>query len=717
MDPLLLSVDAQDPPKDKTFRRREFRRLLALVWPHRGTLAVGLISTVLFATLHTASLGGAFPVFKILLEQEGLQGWVDRTLAGKRLGVTFAPPSPDETVRAINVKHNSPAAKAGIHQDASVADPDGRPIAELLHELAWAAPAATVAVEATDSRQQRQPLQVSPGKLDRKMRLLRWAASFIPADANTDTGKLHTLGYILVGVVVMVLLANVFRYLGEVLIARAILYVMMGLRARLYERTLHLPMAFFSGQPTADLVGRFVQDIQEIQRGLLTVFGKFIREPMRAVFILGLALAIDWRITLSMIVVAPIAVTIFLLVGRSVKKANRKLLQAYGVMIGTLTASLQNLRVVKAYTAEGHERERLRTVDLRMLAQQLKLVKLQAFVSPMMETLAIVAGSVVTVWLAGRVLQHDLEPSEFATLGVILAMLFDPLRKLTDVYVRVQRSTAGAERIFQIIDQPTESDINTAHIDVKPLERGIEFVDVTFTYPGASVPAVKSVSMSIEKGETVAIVGPNGSGKTTLVSMLPRFFNPDSGEIRYDGIDIREASLKSLRRQIGLVSQEAIVFAGTPVENIAYGVAAPDRQGVEHAAGRAFADEFIRAITGGYEADLGERGTTLSGGQRQRLAIARAIFRDAPVLIFDEATSQIDTESEQKIQNALKEFSKDHTTFIIAHRLSTIQFANRIFVMDAGRMVDSGTHRELFDRCPLYRSLCETQFVTEPEPG
>jgi ABC-type multidrug transport system fused ATPase/permease subunit len=299
---------------------------------------------------------------------------------------------------------------------------------------------------------------------------------------------------------------------------------------------------------------------------------------------------------------------------------------------------------------------------------------------------------------------------------VILAMLFDPLRKLTDVYVRVQRSTAGAERIFHVIDQPTESDLNTAHVELKPLERGIEFVDVSFTYPGAHEPAVKNVSLSIQKGESVAIVGPNGSGKTTLMSMLPRFFNPDSGEIRYDGVNVREATLQSLRQQIGVVSQEAIVFAGTPIENIAYGIAAPDEERVHAAAGRAFADEFIRNIPGGYETDLGERGTTLSGGQRQRLAIARAIFRDAPVLIFDEATSQIDTESEQKIQNALKEFSKGRTTFIIAHRLSTIQFANRIIVLDEGQVVDTGTHKELFDRCPLYRNLCETQFVTEPAP-
>jgi subfamily B ATP-binding cassette protein MsbA len=383
-------------------------------------------------------------------------------------------------------------------------------------------------------------------------------------------------------------------------------------------------------------------------------------------------------------------------------------------MIGALTASLQGLRVVKAYTAEDYERERLRKVDLRVLKQQLKLARLEAFISPMMETVAVIAGSFMTIWLASRVLHHDLSMSKFAALGITLSMLFDPLRKLTDVYVRVQRSTAGAERIFQVLDQPGEGETSTPFVELKPLERGIDYVDVSYTYPGANTPALRNVTLSIRKGETVAIVGPNGCGKTTLVSMLPRFFDPHKGEIRYDGVNIRKASLKSLRSQIGLVTQEDVVFAGTPVENIAYGHASPDESRVRDAALRAFADEFIRGIPGGFTASLGERGTTLSGGQRQRLVIARAIFREAPILIFDEATSQIDSESELKIQTALQEFAKGRTTLIIAHRLSTIQFADRIIVMDAGRVIDSGTHAELFQRCPLYRNLCETQFVTNP---
>jgi ABC-type multidrug transport system fused ATPase/permease subunit len=700
-------------------------RILALVRPYWKLLVAGLLATIAFASLHTVSISAAFPVFKILLEEEGLAGWMDRTIAGRRLGVEFAPLTEKEpdTLRITKAAEDGILCPGGDCPFETINDVKGRSAAALLHDLAHeetgskARPffqvKATFVGEEPPRRVRTIQLELPAPEWD--VRLLQRVGSLIPAGA--DVNKLDTLKYLLVGLLITVVLANIFRYLGEVLISKAILRTMMKLRAVLYERSLRLSMSYFAGKPTADLVTRFVQDIQEIQRGLLTLFGKFIREPLRAVFIFGLAFVLDWRITLTMVVVAPIAVVIFLAVGRSVKKANKRLLEAYGMMIGALTASLQSLRVVKAYTAEDHERERLWQVDLRMFNHQLKLAKLRAFVSPMMETLAIVAASFVTLWLASRVLRHDLEMSTFVTLGVTLSVLFDPLRKLTDVYVRIQRATAGAERIFQVLDEPIEGDDSTARIELKPLEKGLDYVNVTFTYPGAEQPAVKNVSLSIEQGETVAIVGPNGCGKTTLVSMLPRLFDPDSGQIRYDGVDIREAAMKSLRTQIGLVSQEAIVFAGTPVENIAYGVPAAAESDAVDAAKHAFADEFISSIPGGYEADLGERGTTLSGGQRQRLAIARAIFRDAPILIFDEATSQIDTESELKIQTALKEFAKGRTTLIIAHRLSTIQFASRIIVMDSGRVIDTGTHEELFEGCPLYRNLCETQFITEPGTG
>ncbi|MCH7595112.1 MAG: ATP-binding cassette domain-containing protein [Planctomycetes bacterium] len=710
MNPKILSADDAHRAAPGGFRARHFGRVVAFTKPYRRSLVLGLLITVAFAGLHTVGITAAFPVFKILLEDEGLHGWVDRTVVGDRLGIDLAPLQEDDSVRILRVEVDSPFHDAGIAPGDDLVDVDGRPIKLLLSELAGA-----------DTGTPRDVMAGRPGETKRVtvelrpigtvLKALQWAVSFLPPDAKET--RLQTLGYILIVLVGIVVVSNVLRYIGEILIAGAVLHAMLDLRDRLYVHTLHLPMSYFSGTQTSDLVTRFVQDIQEIQRGLVTLFGKAIREPLRAMFLLGVALLLDWRITIMIIVIAPLATVMFLAVGRKAKKANRRLLQAYGNMIGALTTSLQNLRVVKAYTAEECERAHLDVVDRRVLKEQLKLARLDAFLSPMMETLGVIAASAFTVWLAGRVIDQTLSVPMFGTLSLTLAMLFDPLRKLSDVYVRIQRSTAGAERIFSVLDQPVETSGVVDAVTLAPLKESIELRGVSFTYPGGGAPALNDVSISIAKGETVAIVGPNGCGKTTLVSLLPRLFDPDSGEIRYDGVEIRDASLSSLRRQIGVVSQDAIVFAGTPLENIAYGQANVDRARAEDAARRAYADEFIRNLPGGYEAVLGERGTTLSGGERQRIAIARAIYRDAPILIFDEATSQIDSESELKIQTALREFAKGRTTIIVAHRLSTIQFATRIIVMDAGRVIDSGSHKQLVERCKLYQNLCETQLVAQ----
>jgi len=609
-----------------------------------------------------------------------------------------------------NVRDNSSAAKAGVSPLDVWLAPEGDTMANCLHKAARASDESVSLRIKSMKTGELRTTTLALVALDWKAQALLWGRGLLPDTASRS--PLDLLKYILTALIVVVVLANVFRYFGDIWIASAVLRSMMSLRATLYAHTLHLQVSYFSEQSTSDTVTRFIQDIQEVQRGMLTLFGKFIREPLRAVFILALAFVFDWRITLAMVVVAPLTVIIFWTVGRSVKKANRKLLQAYGKMIGALTTCFQNLRVVKAYTAEDYEHERLRIVDRYMFRQQLKLAKLQAFTSPMIETLAVIAGSFATVWLASRIVSPDMDTSRFAALGVILASLFDPLRKLTDVYVRVQRSTAGLERIFHILNQQTEQQSDDVGTTLKPLTKSIDFVEVSFAYPGADQPALRDINLSISQGETLALVGPNGCGKTTLVSLLSRFFDPDTGAILYDGLDLREANLSTLRKQVSLVSQEAIVFEGTPIENITYGAINSAADEAEKAAQRAHADEFIRRLPGAYNASLGERGTTLSGGQRQRLAIARAIFRNAPLLIFDEATSQIDAESELEIQQALQEYARDRTTIIIAHRLSTIQFASRIVVMDEGRIIDTGTHDVLFTRCQLYRTLCETQLVS-----
>lgn len=712
MHPTVSKIGAISATPDSHSSQGDFWRVVARCLRYPRSLIVGLLATVGFACLHTVTIGAAFPVFKILLEEEGLVGWSDRTFAGARVDVHFAPLSTEDVIRVVHVDKSSGAFAAGVRDLDSISDTQGRSLSELLHRLATVQDGESIRVRligtSLDANSQPREIELKPHRLGFQMRALAWAASFIPPDA--DDRKIETLKSILWGLVLLVIAGNILRYVGEVQIAKAILRAMMQLRSEVYERTLSLPLAFFSRQPTADIVGRFVQDMQEIQRGMITLFSKFLREPLRAVFIFALALSLDWRITLALVVAAPISFLLFWQVGLRVRKSNRKLLQAYGSMIHALTSSLQSLRVVKSYTAEPRERQILLQVDHRVLRQQIKLKKLEAFVSPAMETVAVIIASVLTVWLANKVLSDELEIATFAALGLALSMLFDPLRKLSDVYVRVQKASAGAHRIFHILNHPTESDLTNATTQLEAIRETIHFDNVRFTYPGATKPAIDGVTLTVNRGETLAIVGPNGCGKTTLVSLLPRFYDPDTGVIQYDGVDLRDADLVSLRKQISLVTQDAVIFAGTPLENIAYGMSEIDEEAVRQAAVRASADEFIRELPGGYQTALGERGTTLSGGQRQRMAIARAILRDAPILIFDEATSQIDTESEQKIQNALREFAKQRTTLIIAHRLSTIQFADRIVVMDSGKIVDSGSHADLLQRCSVYQNLCRTQF-------
>jgi subfamily B ATP-binding cassette protein MsbA len=369
-----------------------------------------------------------------------------------------------------------------------------------------------------------------------------------------------------------------------------------------------------------------------------------------------------------------------------------------------------------------------------MFRAQAGIERIEAFTSPLFEVIGYLFGAGVTVYFADQVISGRLEAGEFMLIIVCLAAMFDPVRKLSGFYNRIERANAAAERIFEIIDLPDEQSGGSG-AELAPLERAIEFRDVSFTYPGAERPAVCGFSLRVRRGERVAVVGPNGSGKTTLLSLVMRFFEPDSGAILFDGVNVADASLSSLRRQIGLVTQDSVIFADTIRNNIAYGAPSllwklnvqqrhPRRRipglngdaAIIAAARAAYADDFITQLPQGYDTVVGEHGATLSGGQKQRLSIARAILANAPILIFDEATSQIDSDSEQKIHDALERFLEDRTAFIIAHRFSTILQADRIVVMDQGRVVDSGRHEELLPRCGLYRVLFETQ-LQPPAPS
>ena len=724
MDPALITADEKHRAKTGSLRSPDFRRTVRLVWRHRRFIAVGLLASVVYGFLHSASIGFVLPVLKVILAQEGLHGWVYRTVAEDRLGVTFdtfgestpGVDSPDDHLAFLRIKHRSPLADLSVQAGDRVVAIDGQPVG------------AVKALEVISQAGQQIELTLRPQELEADQEgatprtvtvtlpapsweksLLRSAAGLVPP-VTQRSDRVAVLVYVLCAMVVVVVLSNVARFIAQYYTALGVLRGVMDLRRMLYSKVLRLPMDFFS-QNVSDIVSRFVQDAQEIQRGLMALFGKLLREPVKAIFLLLFALYLDARMTITMLLIAPAAVVIFWQVGRKIRKANKRLLRTYGLMIGALGTTLDAIGVVKAYNAEHLERRNLWRIDRRMFRHQLKIVKLEAFLNPMLEVLGVLAVAAVAAWLGAQVIDQQIRIEEFATLVAVLGTLADPLRKMADVYPRVMRSAAGAQRIFSVLDAPAEVELLEGATTLPPLADRIEFQNVTFTYPNAPEPALRDVCATVRKGETLAIVGPNGSGKTTLARMLLRFHDPQAGCVLFDGQDIRDATLRSLRKQISLVSQDPVVFAVTVAENIAYGErnVAPER--IEQAASRAYADEFIRQKADGYDELLGEHGSTLSGGQRQRLCIARAVLRNAPILIFDEATSQVDAESEHKIQQSVAELAKGRTTFIIAHRLSTIRFASRILVMDRGRVLDTGTHDELLERCPLYSALCQTQLA------
>jgi ABC-type multidrug transport system fused ATPase/permease subunit len=500
----------------------------------------------------------------------------------------------------------------------------------------------------------------------------------------------------------------------------------------MYQRVLNLPISHFATHGVGDLVSRFVQDSLDVYRGLNFVFAKSLRDPLKALFAFLVALAIDWRLTLITVTCAPIAAVLIRRMGKMIRKASKRLLQNYGRMVSVLEDALIGIRVVKGYTMETYERMRLHSLDKVMLDHQLRIERIDALSSPIFEAVGQIVASVAIIYFAQQMFEGRMEFAKFAALGVAMAAIFDPIRKMSSFYNRLQSANAAMDRVFEVIDLKEEDHALQSTRTMPPFNDAVEFRGVSFTYPGASAPAIDNVSLVIRRGERVAFVGPNGSGKTTLVSMLMRFFDPQSGQILIDGQEVRAFSIASIRRQMSLITQDTVIFADTIANNIAYGddrllrsrilkQRHPDRryllngqdERIIAAAKAAYADEFIREKPDGYNTQVGEHGTTLSGGQKQRLSIARAILRDAPIFIFDEATSQIDSESEQKIHDAVERFLQGRTARIIAHRFSTILQADRIVVMDRGRIVDSGRHEELIERCKLYQGLYGTQIIDD----
>ncbi|MEK6642608.1 MAG: ABC transporter transmembrane domain-containing protein [Planctomycetota bacterium] len=714
-----------------------FMHILKYARPYYRFLIPGMICIVIVAVTYSVNIIALLPVIQLMAKNQGVASWVHQGIAEKRLGLTLSLNEGDNHILVVDVAHPERFPDGNIRRHDLLTGLDDHDLApsELFHKIAYLPDGHSIMLRLNKPAGDSPHLaKATPEIASKESRLIRYGASLIPQGASKED-RLATLKILLTIVVAISVVGGIARFFGEYLIAVTAARTVVALRRRMYQRVLKLPISHFATQGVADTISRFVQDSMDVYRGLNFVFVKSLREPLKAIFAFIVALMIDWRITLVTVIIAPGAAMLIRRTGKMIRKSSKRLLQNYGRMISVLESSLMGIRVVKGYTMETYERARLHSVDKEMLRHQLKIELVDAASSPLFETIGQFVAAFAILYFAQQMFEGRMEFSKFAGLAAAMAAMFDPIRKMSSFYNRIQTANAAMDRVFEVIDTKEESEGHHSVVALPTLSDTIEFRNVSFTYPSAETPALDGINLKIRRGERVAFVGPNGSGKTTLLSLLTRFFDAHQGQVLIDGRNILEYSVSSLRKQMSLITQDTVIFADSIANNIAYGddrllrkrvlkqrhperryQLNGDEERIAAAAKAAFADEFILEKPDGYNTLIGEHGTTLSGGQKQRLSIARAILRNAPIFIFDEATSQIDSESEQKIHEAVERHLQGRTALIIAHRFSTILQADRIVVMDKGRIVDSGKHDDLLARCKLYQGLYGTQIIDDSKP-
>ncbi|MBT7525019.1 MAG: ABC transporter ATP-binding protein [Candidatus Marinimicrobia bacterium] len=504
---------------------------------------------------------------------------------------------------------------------------------------------------------------------------------------------------------------NLFLYIKNILLRIVELKLVKDIRDRLYKHIQTLSLGYFHKKQTGSITSIVMNDVEQLQVALAVVFQRLFVEPINILTFVTLLFIISWKLALIAIVIIPLAGITIIGIGRSIRRKSRRTQEKIAEIMQILTETLTSIRIVKAFVNEKEEVKKFTGESQNYFKLLLKRARLDLISAPVTESFGVIIG-VVLLWYGGlEVLSNQgVSAEDFIRFIVILFAILGPIKQMSNVNLKIQVGAASAERIFELLDTPPEIVEDLNPVDLKVFKNSIEFDKVHFEYNDGDSLVLDQVTFSIKKGEVVAMVGPSGSGKSTIADLIPRFYDVTTGSIRIDGHDLRKATLASIRGNMGIVTQEVILFNDTIKNNIAYAQPNVSDDAIKQAAEAANALDFIEKSPEGFNTLIGERGVNLSGGQKQRLAIARALLKNPPILILDEATSALDTESEKKVQNAIENLMKDRTALVIAHRLSTVQNADKIIVINEGHVVEIGTHNQLYENDGLYRRLYDIQF-------